>query len=201
MPLSTLSADDLLNTWGSTYGKYLSLHTAYSATGANEVSGGSPAYARLAASWASAASNSMALTGTPYNFNVPASTTVAFVGFWDALTSGNFHGMVPAGNATAYAFAAPSSTSTLLAPGSAYAANAPVCVFATGGSALPSGLSAGVIYFVSAPSSDSFKLSATSGGSAITLTSDGSGYAQAITSEVFSGAGTFTLSSGSQSLV
>ena len=200
MPLSTLSADDLLNYWGTTYGKYISLHSAYSATGANELSGGSPAYARQSASWGSAASNSMALAGTPYSFNVPAST-VAFIGFWDALTSGNFHDMVPAGNATAYAYAAPSATSTLLAPGSAYAANQPVCVFATGGSTTPSGLTVGTIYYVKSPSSDSFELSATSGGSALTLSSDGSGYVQAITAEVFAAQGVFTLSSGSQSLV
>ena len=201
MPLSTASADDLLDYWGSTYGKYISLHSAWSATGGNELSGGSPAYARLAASWSSAASNSKALSGTPYSFNAPASSTVAFIGFWDALTSGNFHEMVPAGNATAYTFAAPSSTDTLLAPGSAYATNQPVCVFPTAGSVLPSGLTAGTIYYAVSVSGDSFELSATSGGSAINLTADGSGYVQAITVESFSGAGTFTLSNGSQSLV
>ena len=138
MPLTTLSADYLLDRWGTNKALYLSLHTAYSASGANELTGGSPPYARLAASWSSAAANSKALAGTPYSFNVPASTTVAFVGQWDALTGGNFQGMTPAGNATAFAFAAPSATSILLAPGSAYAANQQVCAFATGGSSLPS---------------------------------------------------------------
>lgn len=200
MPLSTLSADNLLNTWGSTYGKYASLHSAYSATGANELTGGSPAYARLATTWGSAASNAMAISGT-YTWNVPAGSTVAFIGFWDALTSGNFEGMVPLGAGTAFAFAAPSSTDVLLAPGSAYAANATVCVFPTGGSALPAGLSAGVIYFVKSPSGDSFELAATSGGSAINLTADGSGYAQAITAETFASQGTYGLGSSSMSLV
>lgn len=202
MPLSVLSADTLLDSWGTNNAKFASLHTAYSATGASEVTGGSPAYARLAVTWASASANSKSLSGTPYAFNVPASTTVAFVGFWDAVSSGNFQGMFPAGNATAFAFSAPSSTSTLLAPGSSYASNQQVVVFNTGGSALPSGLTAGTIYFVKSPSSDSFQLSASAGpGSAVTLSSDGSGIIQAITPEVFAGAGTFTLSSGSVSLV
>ena len=201
MPLSTLSADNLLNYWGTSYGKYASLHSAYSSTGAHELSGGSPAYARLAVTWGSAASNSMSLTGTPYSFNVPASSTVEFIGFWDSLSGGNFEAMFPAGNATAYAFSAPSATSTLLAPGSAYAATQPVVVFVTGGATLPAGLTAGTIYYIVSPSSDSFQLSATSGGSAITLTGDGSGIVQAITSEVFSGAGDYSLSSGSVSLV
>jgi hypothetical protein len=197
--ISTLSADYLLDQWGSNKALYASLHSAYSASGANELTGGS--YARLAVTWSSAASNSKALSGTPYNFAAPASSTVGFVGYWDALTTGNFQAMFPAGNATGYAFAAPSATSTLLAPGSAYASLQPVCVFATGGSSLPSGLTAGTIYYVKSPSGDSFQLSATSGGSAITLSGDGSGLVQAITTEIFSGAGTYALSAQSVSLV
>jgi hypothetical protein len=199
--LSTLSADNLLNYWGANYGKYVSLHSAYSTSGANELTGGSPAYARLAASWGSASGNSMSLTSTPYTFNVPASSTVAFVGYWDSLTGGNFQGMFPVGNSTGYAFSAPSATSTLLAPGSAYTANQTVCVFATGGSTTPGGLTVGTIYYVKSPSSDSFELSATSGGSAITVTADGSGLIQAISAEVFTGAGSYALSSGTMTLV
>lgn len=200
MPVSVASADYMLDQLGANKALYISLHSAYSASGANELAGGSPAYARQAATWASAAANSKALSGT-YTFNIPASSTLAWIGFWDALTTGNFAGMIPAGNLQAFAFAAPSSTSTLLAPGSAYSATQQVVVFPTGGSTLPSGLTAGVIYFVSAPSGDSFKLSATSGGSAISLTSDGSGYVQAITPETFGSAGTASVAGGTVSLV
>jgi hypothetical protein len=201
VPLSTLSADTLLDSWGTNEAKFASLHTAYSATGSNEVTGGSPAYARQSVTWSSAAGNSKALSGTPYSFNVPGSATVEFIGFWDAATSGNFAGMFPAGNAAAFAFSAPSSTSTLLAPGSSYASNQQVVVFVTGGAALPTGLTAGTIYWTHSPSSDSFQLSATSGGSAISLSSDGSGIIQAITPEAFGSQGTFSLSSATMSLV
>jgi hypothetical protein len=199
VPLSTATADALLAYLAANDVLYMSAHSAWSATGGNELAGGT--YARLAVTWGTPSSNSVALAGTPYNVNAPAGSTCAFVGFWTALTGGTFAGMVPAGNAAGYAFSAPSSTGTLLAPGSAYVANATVCAFPTGGSVLPGGLAEGTIYYIKSPSSDSFELSATSGGSAITLTSDGSGFVQGITPESFGSAGTFTVSSGTWSLV
>src|SRR5690242_14087501 len=73
---------------------HASLHSAYSASGANELAGGSPAYARKALTWAAASGRSKATSASAV-FDVPASTTVRWVGFWDASTSGNFLGMVP----------------------------------------------------------------------------------------------------------
>ena len=120
----------------------------------------------------------------------------AFIGFWDAAAAGNFSGMFPNGGASACMFSAPTSTSTLLARGSSYSANGEsAVVFPTAGSVLPTGLTGGTIYYVKSPSSDSFQLSATNGGSAITLTGDGSGIVQAITAEAYVGAGTFPVSS------
>jgi hypothetical protein len=199
MPFVAYSSDYMLNQWATNHGLYASLHSAYSSSGTNELTGGS--YARVAITWGSASAETLSLSGTPYTFNVPASSTVAWIGFWDASTSGNFSGMLPNGGASPYAFAAPASTDILLAPNSAYSANQQVVVFPTGGAALPTGLTAGVIYYVSAPSSDSFKLAATSGGTAINLTADGSGIVQAITPEAFGSSGTFAVNSGSWNLV
>jgi hypothetical protein len=73
-------------------GLYVSLHTADPSTdGSNEVTGGSPAYARQACTWDDAASGSMALAAAE-TFNVPASTTVTHFGVWSASTSGTFYG-------------------------------------------------------------------------------------------------------------
>jgi hypothetical protein len=199
VPFVAYSQNYQLQQWGTNKGLYMSLHTAYSAAGASEVAGGS--YARLATTWGTASGGSMALASTPYTFSVPASTTVAFLGFWDQLTTGNFSGMTALGGGSAYAFAAPSSTGVVLAPNSGYVANQPVVVFNTGGSSLPGGLTAGTIYYVITPASDSFSLSATSGGSAITLSTDGSGLVQAITTEAFVGAGQYVVNSGSWTLV
>lgn len=200
MPFSTYASDYMLQQWANSHAGYMSAHSAYSASGANELAGGS--YARVAVTWSAAGSEVLALSGTPYTINTPASSSVSFLGFWDALTGGNFQGMTPnAAGASAYTFAAPSSTDILLAPGSAYTANQPVCVFPTGGSTLPTGLTAGVIYYISAPSTDTFKLSATSGGSAINLTADGSGYVQQCTTETYGSAGALSVSSGTWSLI
>lgn len=201
MPLSTVAADYTLDQFGTNKALYGSLHTAYSASGANEVTGGSPAYARQALTWAAAAANSKSLTGT-YTWNVPGSTTVYWVGFYDALTSGNFQGMAAAGNASAFAFTAVSATSILTAPGSGYTSNQMVVVLPTGGSTTPGGLVVGTVYFVKSPSSDTFQLSATSGpGGAVSISADGSGIIQAIVPEPFGSQGTFLLSSGTASQV
>jgi hypothetical protein len=68
---------------------YCSLHSADpGVTGVSELSGGSPAYARLPVTWgapsAGAMSNTVALV-----FNVPVAS-VYWVGIWDSLTGGTF---------------------------------------------------------------------------------------------------------------
>ncbi len=71
---------------------YASLHTADPGTdGSNEVSGGSPAYARKAITWGSATGGAIDSSNAPV-FDVPASTTVTHVGFWSASSGGTFYG-------------------------------------------------------------------------------------------------------------
>src|SRR5690606_16283904 len=70
----------------------ISLHTASPGAGptpANEVTGGSPAYARKTPSWGTATDNGAVATRTAaeLEFDVPMGTTVTHVGFLDA--SGN----------------------------------------------------------------------------------------------------------------
>lgn len=91
MPLSTTGRNLAVD--GVTAGvTHISLHTADpSTTGANEVSGGSPAYARKAVSWAAASGGSAGITGSVV-FDIPASTTVAYFGLWSASTAGTFRG-------------------------------------------------------------------------------------------------------------
>lgn len=69
---------------------HASLHTAFPATSANEVTGGSPAYARKPVTFEAVAgtetAGSLDVTSAPI-FDVPA-TTVSAVGFWTAVTGG-----------------------------------------------------------------------------------------------------------------
>ena len=63
----------------------LALHTGdpgAANTAANEVTGGSPAYARKAVAWNAASGGAAAPTGNVV-FDVPAATTVSWVSGWD----------------------------------------------------------------------------------------------------------------------
>lgn len=86
--ISTTEANQALATTGWAY---VSLHTATpGTTGASEVTGGSPAYARVAVTWNSpsggSVTNSNALT-----INLPASTTATHFGIWSAVTAGTYY--------------------------------------------------------------------------------------------------------------
>lgn len=60
----------------------ISLHSAEpNSSGSNEISGGDPAYSRETPSFGAAASGEVALD-TAIEFDIPPSTTVAWVGFW-----------------------------------------------------------------------------------------------------------------------
>lgn len=69
---------------------YASLHNgAPGTTGANEISGGSPAYARKEITWTAGASDGV-YTSNTLNFDVPAGTDLTDIGLWDAVSGGNF---------------------------------------------------------------------------------------------------------------
>lgn len=76
----------------ATVAVWSSMHTASpGTTGANEVSGGSPAYARKAITWNAAATGNLDNNANPV-FDVPAGTTVTHFGLWSAVTGGTFYG-------------------------------------------------------------------------------------------------------------
>lgn len=182
---------------GATHG---SLHTAYSTTGANEVTGGSPAYARQGATWAAASSRSKAGTFAAA-FNVPAGTTIRWVGLFDAATVGNFLGMVPNGGGIPEAFTVPDIANDILeAPAHGFSTGNSVVVWAVPGASLPAPLAEGTVYWVIAATTDDFQLAATSGGAAINITAVGSGFAQRIVEEVFGAQGTHTVTSATMTL-
>lgn len=86
------SAKNLMLDQLATVAIYASLHTASpGTTGVNEVTGGSPAYARKSITWNSASSGNLDNNANPV-FDVPASTTVSHFGLWSAVTTGTFYG-------------------------------------------------------------------------------------------------------------
>lgn len=71
---------------------YASVHSANpGGSGANEISGGLPAYARKAITWGAFAVDSIA-SAADLNFDIPPSTTITHLGYWTAPTGGIFLG-------------------------------------------------------------------------------------------------------------
>ena len=91
MAFTNAAKNAMLDHLGTLAG-FASLHTADpGTTGANEVTGGSPAYARKAITWNAAASGSLDNNANPA-FDVPGGVTVSHAGFWSAATGGTFYG-------------------------------------------------------------------------------------------------------------
>lgn len=193
-----------LSVASATNADFGSLHTAYSTTGTNEVTGGSPAYARAALTWAAASGGAVALAATLPTWNVPAGTTIAWWGGWDAVTTGTFLFMLPLGAGTLRPASAETATditnNDIFAKAHGYVADTRVVFWGS----LPTGLSVGTIYYVLATglATDSFRVATTSGGSAVDLTGTQpfNFFAQSCVPEVFAGQGTYSLSSASLDL-
>ncbi len=182
---------------------WCSLHTGDpGSTGANEATGGSPAYARKAATWAAASAGSRALAATFPVFDVPAGTYY-YLGYWSASTVGTFWAYSPLGGGARKAFtcnAAGVTADTFDSPAHGFTNGQQVVAWATIGAALPTGVSEGNAYFVVGAATDTFQLSLTSGGAAINITAIGDGDVQLIVPETFAGQGTYTVTAGSISL-
>jgi len=178
--------------------KFLSLHTAYSSTGTNEATGGSPAYARKAATWSAAASGAKSLT-SGVTFDVAAGTYM-WLGGWDLVTGGTFLGMWPLGGGAKRAFnvsdAADVTANTIDSPSHGLTTGTAIVVWNDIGANLPAGLSEGTIYYVIATglTTDVFEVSTSLGGSAVDITGNGDGSFQTIVPEVFAAQGQYNVS-------
>lgn len=148
MSLTTFARNAML---GAFPGTFLSAHTAYSATGGNELKGGNPAYTRQAVVYASASNEVRTAINVP-TFNVPAGSTVRFLGIWDAITGGNLLAMLPNGG-DERPFAV--SGGAIKAPAHGWAAGQKVAL--TGGQP-PAPLVEGAIYTVVGPTADTFQV-------------------------------------------
>lgn len=172
----------------------VSLHTAYSATGANEVTGGS--YARQAITWNAAASGALDSSNAP-SFSVPGGNTVRFIGFWDTLPSPDvFQGMVPnqqAGDVAPQRYTTDVTNNTIEAVAHGFV-NDDNVVFL--GGTPPGGITEGTVYFIVNATADDFQVATTQGGSpAVDLTSNGDQDVRfwQIREEAFASDGTFNL--------
>jgi hypothetical protein len=199
MPLSDNGKNNALDNIGITH---LSLHTGIpSQAGSNEVSGGSPAYARKAVTFNSASGGTKDKNATDPVFDVPSSTDVFYVGYWDALTAGNFLGYGPLNGGTVRGFGTAANTGDVI---TSYAHGLSdddrVVLYAVNGGSLPTGYSATTIYYVVNSATDTFQVSTTQGGSVVTISADGELAFQKVTPQNFSVQGTVTIDTVTLSL-
>lgn len=171
-----------------------SLHTAYSAAGANEVAGGAPAYAKKAITMAAAAARARAASTQPI-FDVPAGTTVRFVGLWT--NAGTvFKGMFANGGSEK-GFQVDVTNNKVLCENHGLVDGDKVVFY---GGTPPTGLAEGTVYFVvgNTPADpDTFQVALTAGGAAIDITGQHTSACKLskIVEETFGAQGTFQVSS------
>jgi len=197
--MSTAGKNLVLNALAAAI-SHLSVHTAIpDDTGSSEATGGTPAYARKAATWGSAASGAVSISNTPV-FDVPAGT-FSHYGWWSASTSGTFYGACPinGGSVRGVGSVSDAATDTIRSNGHGLVDNDRVAVRAPIGEALQGALSATTLYYVVSSTTDTFKVSATLGGSAVDIAL-GELVFQKVIPETYGAQGTLTTNSLSISL-
>jgi len=167
-----------------------SAHTGYpGTTGANEVTGGAPAYARQSIVVNTSSGGIRALNAAVV-FDVPA-CTVRFFGYWNGST---FVGYAANGGATPKNFVALPASNLITAPSHGWSDGQKIAfVYGTA----PGGLATGTVYFVRDQTADSFKVAATLGGAVVGMSTGASVgcFVVAITEQVYGSQDTHTLAS------
>lgn len=149
---------------------YASIHTGDPGlTGLNEVAGGS--YARQAVTLSAAVAKASDNTNLLSYSDMPLAD-MAYIGLWDAVSAGNYLTGGPLAGGT---FSAAASTDTFTATAHGMGDTQKVMFFSRANQTLPTGVSAGTIYYVRDSAANTFKVAATPGGTAIDLTADGAG--------------------------
>lgn len=204
MPLATAGQNAMLTGGLGNVAVFASLHTGDpSTTGANEVTGGSPAYARKAITWNTVGSGQRTNNGA-LAFDIPAATTVYWVGLWSALTTGTYYGAFPcqttgAAPKAALVLSGDVTANTIECVSHGFSAGDRVTCYPVLAGSLPTGLTAGVVYYVIATglATDVLEVSTSSGGSAVDITGEGPLMVQKVVPEVFAGQGTYTVADAS----
>ncbi len=188
--------------------KYAGVFTTAAAPGlgatytGTEASGGSPAYARIAATFGAASAGQKTNSGT-ITIDVAAGT-YGWIGLFNTATgnvSGNYLGYAPI-NGSVKGFGECDSTDvtndTITSSGHGLTTDDRVQVFNVFAESLPAGLTEETLYFVLASglTADVFKVATTSGGAAINITGQGELYFQKVIPETFASQGQISIAVG-----
>jgi hypothetical protein len=211
MPFNTTAKNEMLDALDESNSKITHVAawtltdpgTGTNATG-TEANGGTPAYARQAVTWGVAAAELKQNTGA-LTIDVPAGT-YGFLCFFNASTgnTNNYRGYAPINGTVRGVFAVDTTLTNdqFLSPGHGLANGDRVMLFNAFGTTLPTGVSEGTVYFVVSAATDTFKVSATSGGAAVDLTGvgGGEGYFEKVIPETFASQGQITVAVGALTL-
>lgn len=189
--------------------KYVGVHSAAdpgtgASANAGEATGGSPAYARQPVTWGAAASGVKANSGA-LTFDVPPGT-YAFLTLWNVVGPGtsSYLGYAPLNGTVKGMFSVDTTLANdaLFSVAHGLADGDRLQLFNVFAESLPTGLSEGTVYFVVSSTTNSFKVSLTSGGAAVDITAvaGGEGYFQKVIPEIFASQGQITVAIGALSL-
>jgi hypothetical protein len=172
---------------------------------ATEATGGTPAYARQAVTWAAAASGIKQNSGT-LTFDVPAGT-YGFFTYWNANTgnTNNYRGYAPFGGAAAIkgfgtVDSADVTANTITSNAHGLVNTDRVILFNVFSESIPAGITEGGAYFVVGATTDTFQISLTSGGAAVDITGQGEVFFQKVIPEVFGAQGQITVAANALTL-
>lgn len=206
MPLTTAGqnavGDEIYSASSGTFPTgeaYISLHSADPGlTGANELTGGSPAYARKQNTFP-AFSGGTQDNDTAILFDVPAGNVVGW-GVWDSLTTGTCFqtGWFSTVSGLALVRTADATANDVQSVAHGLVADDRVIFEVTEGLSVPAGLTAGTIYYVIATglTTDAFRVATSSGGAAVDITGTGSCIWRKVIVTNFSGQGQFQINAG-----
>jgi len=171
--------------------------------GGTEAIGGSPAYARLGATWGAASAGQKSNTNT-FAFDVPAGT-YAYFSLWNALTGNSgtqYLGFIPFGGTTPLKGFFSTDTNlandTLFSIAHGMSNGDRVILYNVFSEVIPTGITEGTLYFVVGAATNTFQISTTLGGAAVDITAlqGGEGFWQRVVPEVFASQGQITVAAG-----
>jgi hypothetical protein len=173
----------------------------FDATG-TELIGGSPSYARKPVVWNAPAAGRADNTADMF-FDVPPVTTVAFHGGFSALNGGTNYFVLPVQGAVQAAPQACTFDTTgdlFTSFGHGYGNGTRIYLSDVAGGGLATGFDENTLYYVVNTTTDTFKLSATLGGAAITTTTSFEAFATKCVPEDFAAQGQYKIPAGGLAL-
>lgn len=182
---------------------HLSLHDGHPGnTGASEVSGGTYARQPLVAKMGTATGGAIANDGEIQFTLLPAVPTpgILFAGLWSALTVGTFYGFMPIESVYIYAIGA-NTGDVFTSYAHGLANDDRVYLRKSIGQGMPAGPVADTLYWVVGVTTDTFQISATQGGGAVALTSDGEAVVTKVVGKVTNLNDSFTIAIGDLDII